>query len=209
MLEILLVRHGETHWNREGRVQGYHADSPLTETGLEQARALARRMAAEALDALYSSDLGRTRQTVAPIVQSTRLQVNFDSRLRERNYGTFEGRTFLEVERDFPEAYAHFRTRDPHFAAAGGESTVQFHDRVIMALESIASQAAGVRIAVVAHGGVLGVMYRHAMNIPIEAPRHYTVANASINRFGYERGEWRILEWGDVSHLPATSLDDL
>ena len=209
MLEILLVRHGETNWNREGRVQGYHADSPLTETGLEQARALARRMSTEALDALYSSDLGRTRQTVAPIMQSTSLPVYFDSELRERNYGTFEGKTFLEVERDFPEAYAHFRTRDPHFAAAGGESTVQFHDRVIRAFERIASQAAGSRIAVVAHGGVLGVMYRRAMNIPIEAPRNYTVANASISRFGYERGAWRILEWGDVSHLPPASLDDL
>jgi len=209
MLEVLLVRHGETRWNREGRVQGYHADSPLTETGLDQALALGRRMVTEALSALYSSDMGRTRQTVAPIMQSTGLPVNFDVELRERNYGAFEGRTFKEVERDFPEAYAHFRTRDPHFAAAGGETTVQFHDRVIRALERIAAQAVGARIAVVSHGGVLGVMYRHAMNIPVEAPRNYTIANASINRFGYECGAWRILEWGDVSHLPATSLDDL
>ena len=208
MLEILLVRHGETHWNREGRVQGYNADSPLTETGLDQAQALGRRMAVEALDALHCSDLGRTRQTVAPIMQSTGLQVNFDSRLRERNYGVFEGKTFSEVAIEFPEDYARLRTRDPHFAAGGGESTAQFYDRVTQAFEHIASAALGARIAIVAHGGVLGMMYRHVMNMPLEAPPNYTIANASINRLGYERGAWRILEWGDVSHLPATRADE-
>lgn len=205
---ILLIRHGETEWNCAGRVQGYHADSPLTETGREQVRALAERLARERVDALYASDTGRARRTASPIGVATGLRVIRDAALRERNYGAFEGRTFTEVERDFPAEYERFRTRDPHYVPPGGESAAQFRDRVMAALERIASGAAGKRVAVITHGGVLGIVYRHAMDIPLEARRGYSLANASLNHFRYAAGRWLLETWGDVTHLPAESADE-
>jgi probable phosphoglycerate mutase len=206
---ILLIRHGETEWNRAGRVQGYHADSPLTETGREQARALAARLAREGIDALYSSDAGRTRETANPICMVTRLPVIRDKALRERNYGVFEGRSFTEVEVEFPAEFGKFRTRDPNYAPPNGESATQFRDRIITALEGIAARATGKRVAVITHGGVLGVMYRHTMNIALEAKRGYSLANAGLNHFRFADGRWLLDAWGDVAHLPAESLDEL
>jgi probable phosphoglycerate mutase len=205
---VVLIRHGETEWNREGRVQGYHSDSPLTEAGRGQARALAERLARERVDALYASDTGRTRLTANPIAAATGLRVIHDAALRERNYGAFEGRTFAEVERDFPAEYEKFRTRDPDYLPPGGESAAQFRDRVMAALERIAAEADGRRVAVVTHGGVLGIAYRYAMDIPLDARRGYSLANASLNHFRYAAGRWLLEAWGDVAHLPAESPDE-
>ena len=204
---VILIRHGETQWNRDGRVQGYHADSPLTEEGRGQARALAGRLARERVDALYASDTGRTTETASPIGAATGLRVIRDAALRERNYGAFEGRTFAEVERDFPAEYERFRTRDPRYVPPGGESAAQFRDRVMAALERIAAGATGERVAVVTHGGVLGIAYRHAMDIPLDARRSYSLANASLNHFLYADRRWLLEAWGDVAHLSAESAD--
>ena len=202
MATVLLIRHGETAWNVEGRIQGY-LDSPLTDLGQAQAEALGARLAGEALDALISSDLGRTRQTIHPISRSTGLAPVFDSALRERNYGAWEGRTYAEIKRDFPEDYERILRRDPHAAAQGGESAVQFQERVVAAFTRLALALRGRRIAVVTHGGVLGVMYRHAMGLGLDAPRTYTIANASINRLHFDASAWKIESWGEVAHLAA------
>ena len=207
--ELIVVRHGETHWNVEGRIQGYSADSRLTERGVAQAKALGARLSTESIEALFSSDLGRTRETAQPVVDATGLAAEFDAALRERNYGVFEGRTYSEIEREFPEAWARFASRDPHFAAPGGESSAQFQERVVAAFESVASRAGGRRVAVVTHGGVLGALYRHAMKLPLDAPRSWTMHNASINRIRIEGRRWTLERWGDVSHLPGDSLDDI
>jgi probable phosphoglycerate mutase len=206
---IVLIRHGETEWNRAGRIQGYHADSPLTETGRGQVRALAGRLAREGIDALYSSDAGRTRETAEPLAAATRLPVVFDKALRERNYGVFEGYSFTEIETAFAAEYAMFRTRDPHYVPPGGESAAQFRDRILAALQTIAARANGRRVAVVTHGGVLGVIYRIAMNIPLEEKRSYALANASLNCFRFADGRWLLDVWADVAHLSAESLDEL
>ncbi|HEY6721314.1 MAG TPA: histidine phosphatase family protein, partial [Burkholderiales bacterium] len=152
---------------------------------------------------------GRTRETAEPIGVATRLPVVHDKALRERNYGAFEGRNFTEIEVEFPVEFGKFRTRDPHYAPPGGESAAQFRDRVITALQGIAARAVGRRVAVITHGGVLGVLYRQAMNIPLEAKRSYSLANASLNHFRFADGRWLLDAWGDVSHLPAESFDEL
>ena len=200
---LVLIRHGETEWNRAGRIQGYHADSALTDTGREQVRALALRLAREGIDALYSSNAGRARDTAEPIAAATRLPVIFDKGLRERNYGVFEGYSFSEIETAFAAEYAMFRTRDPHYVPPQGESAAQFRDRILATLEAIAAGANGRRVAVVTHGGVLGVMYRHAMDIPLETRRGYSLANASLNHFRFAAGRWVLDAWGDVAHVPA------
>jgi probable phosphoglycerate mutase len=206
---VILIRHGETEWNRAGRIQGYHADSPLTATGREQARALAERLAREGIDALFSSDAGRTRETAEPIGTATRLPVIYEKALRERNYGVFEGRSFTEIEVEFPIEFEKLRTRNPHYAPPSGESAAQFRDRVITVLEIVAARAEGRCVAVVTHGGVLGVLYRQAMNLPLEAKRSYSLANAGLNHFRFVDGRWRLDAWGDVAHLPAENLDEL
>jgi len=205
---VILVRHGETHWNREARIQGYHANSPLTDTGIAQARAVAERLAAEGIDALYASDAGRTVQTVEPIAAATGLPVTHAAGVRERNYGIFEGRTFAEVEQVFPEAFHKYRTRDPHFAIDGGESAVQFRDRIVAALAEIARRHAGQRAAVVTHGGVIGALHRVALEMPLDAPRVYTTRNASLSRFRFDAERWVLEVWGDIAHLEEESLDD-
>jgi probable phosphoglycerate mutase len=206
---LLLIRHGETEWNREGRIQGYHADSRLTENGETQARLLARRLAGEGLFAVYCSDAGRARQTAAPIAATLKLDIVYDAALRERSYGEFEGWTYAELEREHPEAYLKFRSRDPGYAPPGGESGAQFRDRIVAALERIAGKAGGERTAVITHGGVLGIAYRHITGAPPDSKRDYSLHNASINRILVSGGRWSLERWGDVAHLAAGSGDGI
>jgi probable phosphoglycerate mutase len=198
----VLVRHGETQWNREGRIQGYHADSPLTENGHAQARALAERLAREGIDAIFASDTGRTRMTAHPIGQATGIEVIHHAALRERSYGIFEGRTFAEIERDHPQAYERIRARDPHYAAPGGENAFQFESRIIGALTRIARQCAGKRAAVVTHQGALGVLYRHVLGLAFNQAKRPRLLNASCNHFRFSSGRWVMDAWCDVDHLP-------
>jgi 2,3-bisphosphoglycerate-dependent phosphoglycerate mutase len=200
MSEILLLRHGETLWNIEGRIQG-HRDSPLSAEGIAQAEALARRLAAERPAVLCTSDLGRARQTMEPIARVTGLVPRVDPALRERCYGAFEGRTWPEIEREFPQQYASHLTGGATVRAEGGESMVEFRDRAVGALERIAAASGDDKVVIVTHGGVLGMLYRHIMHIPLEAPRNYAMPNAGINRFTFKSGIWRLIAWGDLSHL--------
>jgi 2,3-bisphosphoglycerate-dependent phosphoglycerate mutase len=206
---LILIRHGETEWNREGRIQGYHRDSPLTASGRAQAQRLAQRLAGEGLGALHSSDSARARQTAAPIAAAMKVDVAYDAALRERSYGEFEGWTYEELEREQPEAYRKFHSRDPAYAPPGGESGAQFRDRILAALERVAASAGKGLAAVVTHGGVLGVIYRHVNGAAPDSRRDYSLHNASINRILYEGGRWSIEAWGDVSHLAAGSGDGI
>src|SRR5918996_6105843 len=125
MTEILLIRHGETLWNQQRRMQGQN-DSPLTPNGLEQARKLARRLKDVAFTALYSSDLGRAHQTARCIADATGHDVIAERGLRERDFGIFEGLTNAEIKARYPEDYELFAKRLPHYAMARGESAHQF-----------------------------------------------------------------------------------
>ncbi|MCX7890939.1 MAG: histidine phosphatase family protein [Burkholderiales bacterium] len=204
--EILLIRHGETLWNGEGRIQG-HRDSPLSALGRAQAAAVGARLAREGIDHLASSDLGRALATAAAVADATDLEIFVDARLRERAYGELEGMTWAEIERERPADFARLKAHDPDFRPARGESLMDFRERVLATLGELARAAAGARAAIVTHGGVLGVLYREVKGIPWNAPRDYPLANASINRFVLEAGAWRLEHWGDVDHLDTT-LDD-
>jgi len=206
---LLLIRHGETEWNREGRIQGYHADSRLTENGETQARLLAQRLAGEDLFAVHCSDSGRARQTAAPLAAALKLDIVYDAALRERSYGRFEGWTYADLEREHPDAYGKFRSRDPAYAPPGGESGAQFRNRILAALERIAATAQGRRTAVITHGGVLGVAYRHITAASPDSKRDYSLHNASINRILVSGGRWSLEHWGDVAHLAAGSGDGI
>jgi probable phosphoglycerate mutase len=207
MTSFLLLRHGETVWNRAGRLQGWQ-DSPLSDAGRAQAAALAARVADERVDLLVASDLGRTRETAAPIAARLGRDVVSDAGLRERCYGELEGLTWAEIERAHPATYARLVARDADYLVPGGESGTQFRDRVVVALERLARAHAGASIAVVTHGGVLGVVYRWAKDIPLERPRTFAIPNGGVNRVRIERRRWSIDAWAETAHLPAGALDD-
>jgi probable phosphoglycerate mutase len=206
-VNLFIVRHGETAWNREGRIQG-HRDSPLTERGVAQARAAAARLAREGIDALYSSDLGRAQETAREVAARTALPIRLDAGLRERAFGLHEGKTWDEIAREHP-IDAKRLAEDPAHPVRGGESLLQFRDRVLGALGRIAREAPGARVAVVTHGGVLSTLYREVMGIPLGAPRSFSTLNAVVNHFRWAGERWLLVRWGDADHLaPGESLDD-
>jgi len=210
---IVFIRHGETAWNRIKRIQG-HIDIPLNETGLEQARQIAVRLASDAqvgrgLDAIYASDLMRARQTAEPTVAALRLSLHLQAGLRERAYGAFQGHDSDEIAAKFPDAYAVWQTRDPGFAPEGGESPRVFYHRVLHTVAHIAAGHPQGHIACVTHGGVLDCVYRWARGLALDAPRDYPLLNASLNTVEIdEAGCVSIVEWGDVTHLHGSSTDD-
>lgn len=200
MTQLILIRHGETLWNTERRMQG-HRDSPLTERGLWQARQLGARLKAQPFSALYSSDLPRARRTAEHIAEVTGHAIVTDPRLRERHFGVFEGLTQAEMQALEPEAYARFMSRDPQYAVPGGESPAAFFARCRAALEELAALHSGETIAVVTHGLVLDCAYRAASGLALEAQRPVPLVNASLNWFSCGDGGWCAGRWGDADHL--------
>ena len=198
---FIVVRHGETEWNVEARVQGQR-DSPLTATGLAQAEAIAGRLASEHFDALVSSDLGRALQTAERIAARCGLAVHTDARLRERHFGVGEGHTYEELEHQWPGVFSRVREIDPDAAPPGGESRRQFHERVRGAFLALAREHDGQRLAVVSHGGVLAALYRIVHDIPVATPHRIAIANASYNAVAFQADAWAIEAWDDTAHLP-------
>jgi probable phosphoglycerate mutase len=198
--DLFLIRHGETEWNREGRMQG-HGDSPLTEQGRAQARAIGLRLAELQPQVLVCSDLGRARATAALVAEHLGLAVEIHPGLRERNLGIFEGLTLAEAEARHPEAYRQWRAHDPAFVIPGGESVDQRTARVAAACLALVQTHAGKRIAAITHGGCLDSMIRHVLHIPPTVPRAYKLANAAFNHFRFTQNRWLLLTWGDTRHV--------
>jgi len=201
---FVVVRHGETRWNVAGRIQG-HADSPLTDTGLAQAEAIAHRLARERFDRLVASDLGRARRTAEAIARLTGHAVESDPRLRERHFGEGEGLTYEEIDARFPDAFSRTRETDPDYVVPGGESRRQFFERVRGAFEDIASASTERRVAVVCHGGVLAALYRHVNGWAIAEPRAIAIPNAAYNALARGPDGWRVEAWADTAHLDSAT----
>ena len=204
---IIAVRHGETDWNSQGRIQG-HLNSSLTAAGRAQARAVAQRLAGEPIAAIHCSDLGRAQETARPAAETLRLDIRSDARLRERKLGIFEGLTFLDAEARFPEQFVRYRGRDPHLELETGESLVMLRDRVAAAMADIGAEHDGGTVLVVTHGGVLDILYRLAADMTLDAPRTFSVENASVNRLRWDGRRLHLVSWGDVSHHGASPVGE-
>jgi len=202
-----MVRHGETAWNAEGRVQG-QTDVPLSATGEAQARALVGALAGTRFAALYASDLARVRQTAAPSAAALGLELRLDARLRERHYGKFETCTYAEVRERLPEDYARFKAKDPDYDFGSGESLRAFSARALACVREIAARHAGETVLVFTHGGVLEMVHRHALGSGLQAPRDFEIPNAALNWIEAGPGAWRVQAWAEVAHLER-ALDDL
>jgi probable phosphoglycerate mutase len=204
---LCIVRHGETAWNAEGRVQG-QLDIPLSEVGLAQACAVAAVLGNEPFSAIHSSDLVRVRQTAQPSAERLGLPVSLDPDLRERHYGVFQSMTYAEAKERLPGDYARFRAKDPDFAFASGESLARFNERALACVRSLIRKHEGENLLVFTHGGVLEMIYRHATGRGLSSARDFELPNAAINRIEIGAQGWRAGVWADISHL-SVALDDL
>lgn len=209
---LCLIRHGETEWNAERRIQG-QIDIGLNATGLSQAQAAGRWLRGAGIVALYSSDLKRAATTAEAIGAELGLGVSRHPELRERCYGIFQGLTYAEAAARYPEGYAAFEGRNADYAFENGESLKTMYARVTGKLREIAAAHVGTAVAVVVHGGVLDIVNRFVRATPLERPRDFLIPNAGLNWISTvdsEKGQkWTIESWGETGHLEPGALDEL
>jgi len=198
MTSIIVVRHGETVWNTEGRMQG-HADSELTEKGQSQAQAVAKRLKEESFSQIYSSDLGRAFNTAQTIADEVNHTVATDQRIREKSFGDLQGMTVAEQQE---ARLTHGDELD------SGESLTAFSKRVMNFFHEIATKHNGETVLVVTHGGVLSLLLRLCLGLKQESPRKFRLPNAAINTIDNVNGEWIIGMIGDTHHLEDVALDE-
>jgi probable phosphoglycerate mutase len=206
---IVAVRHGETAWNVDTRIQG-QLDIALNDNGRWQARQVGHALAQEPVDAIYSSDLQRAWHTAQHIVESTGAPIHAEPGLRERRFGLFEGKTFKEIETSWPDHAHHWRKRVPGWAPPeGGESLLALRERVRETVHAIAERHVGELVVVVAHGGVLDALYRVATGQEVDAPRTWELPNCAINRLLWTPEGLTLVGWSDTQHLREGSREDL
>lgn len=197
---ICFVRHGETDWNAERRIQGQF-DIALNATGRAQALAAAFGLAHHAFAAIHASDLSRALQTAQAAATRLGMDVRIAPGLRERHYGIFQGLTAAEGAVRFPAAHARYAARDPDYDFGTGESLRDFAARVIAGVDDLVRHHAGQTLLAVTHGGVLDIIYRRATGRPLEVARDFTIPNAALNWFDIDAGGWRLVKWADRHHL--------
>lgn len=212
MIEILLIRHGETDWNAERRLQG-HLDIELNSEGVRQAAMLAEALRGEQLDAIFSSDLRRARQTAQALAATRNMPVQIETDLRERCYGAFEGLRYAEISERFPQAHQQMlaRAMDARFPPGVNvaETLREFSTRAVAALMRLLKKDEHRKIAVVTHGGVLDCLNRAARGVDFSQARDFEIPNAGINRLLWNGSTLQIAQWGDVAHLTTFALDEV
>ena len=205
-----LVRHGETDWNAERRLQG-HTDIGLNARGLAQAEQMARAIKRInlAFDVLYTSDLQRAAKTATAIEQLFATSAITNAELRERHLGALQGLTTDEAPQLEPDLWKSHLSRNITEELRGGESIQQFADRINAALEKIREKYLGKTVLLVSHGGALDMMYRIASNQALDAEKAVAVPNASLNWISHDGYTWKVDGWADTSHLENLALDNL
>jgi 2,3-bisphosphoglycerate-dependent phosphoglycerate mutase len=178
---IIAVRHGETTWNLDARIQG-QTDIDLNDTGRWQARRVGQALAQEPISAVYSSDLMRAHETARSIGEAVRIAV-----IQAQNW----------------------RKRLPEWQPPnGGESLLQLRERVVRTVEALAARHAGEQIVVVAHGGVLDALYRIATGQAVNSPRTWELPNGAINRLLWSPEGFTLIGWSDTQHLADAPADE-
>jgi probable phosphoglycerate mutase len=205
---IIAVRHGETAWNVDARIQG-QLDIGLNDTGRWQARRVGEALATEPITAVYSSDLGRAHETAQAVAAMTGIPVVADEGLRERSFGIFEGKTFDEIHETWPDHAHNWRKRIPEWQPPdGGESLLELRERVTRTMRELAARHPGEQIVVVAHGGVLDTLYRVATGQEVNSPRTWELPNGAINRLLWTPEGFTLVGWSDTQHLDHEAADE-
>ncbi len=197
--EIILIRHGETEWNSQQRMQG-HSNSDLSSVGQAQIQALGQWMKNVPFDLIYSSDSLRAKQTAEAITQFSGHELQFDQRLREKNLGVFEGLTSEEARERHPEVFRLFKTAGSKYVIDEGESTQQLQDRALEIVNEIRIKHPEERVLLVTHGGFIRVVMKHSLGLSLETPTRFLIRNTGVFRLVWE-DKWIVSQMGGVSHL--------
>ncbi|CAQ82621.1 MULTISPECIES: 2,3-diphosphoglycerate-dependent phosphoglycerate mutase GpmB [Photorhabdus] len=213
MLQVYLVRHGESEWNAERRIQG-QSDSPLTETGEYQARLVAQRVKSESITHIITSDLGRTRRTAEIIAEVCDCEIILEPRLRELNMGVLERRNIDSLTSEEESWRKKVLDGTPGGRIPEGESMDELAVRMRAALESCRNLPNGSRPLLVSHGIALGCLVGTILGLPAHAERRLRLRNCSLSRVDYQSSPWLASGWivetaGDITHLDTPALDEL
>ena len=203
--EITIIRHGETIWNAQQRIQG-HRNSKLSENGIRQAGLVAKALVKREFDVLISSDLERAAETAGIINKLLQLPLEYNKNMRERSFGIVEGMTLAEMKEKFPREYRSYKEREPGFKFSGGESIEQLFNRVTSEIEAIARKFENKKVLIVSHGLVLETMMYKTFNIKLNSPRVFSINNSSISSFYIDRDNWFLKEWGVIEHLVSLNV---
>ncbi|HEY5314839.1 MAG TPA: histidine phosphatase family protein [Pirellulales bacterium] len=200
---LYLIRHGESTFNAEGRIQG-QLNSPLSPLGLRQSQALAAAFAGQKIDAVYSSPLVRAMQTAGPVAETLGLALRTDDRLLELNAGVFQGLTWAEINQRLPAEGDAWKSQNPDYRIPGGESRRDLMRRGQAALESI-REAGHSRVIVVSHGGLLTAALKALLGVPAER-NPFTLYNGSISQVEWQ-SQFKLITLNQLDHLQAAGAD--
>ena len=210
MVEVYLIRHGQTKLNHKLVLQG-HIHGELDATGIAQSKAVAEEVGQRDISRIYTSDLRRAVAMAEYIQKATAVELVTTPCLRERSLGIFEGLTLEEIKLKTPLEYGLYTATnpDPDYVIPQGESINQMTGRILPFLSTIVAGNPDGKIAVVTHSGPLDAILRWTLGIPFSAPRRFKIYNASINTFCVEDSRWCLKEWGSVRHLQGLESIDI
>jgi alpha-ribazole phosphatase len=203
MVRLLCVRHGETTWNAAGRFQG-HTDVPLSPRGRQQAAALARVLARDTVQAVYASDLLRTRETAELLATPLGLPVQYSPHWREIAFGVWEGLTQEEIEQRDAQAFSAWRADPMHLAPPGGETLRQVTERISTTLTSLVAAEQERTALLVAHGGTLRVLFCLALGFLPQAYRRFMLAPGSLSELYIDAPHAVLTRLNDTHHFGDT-----
>lgn len=198
-----IVRHGETEWNAQGRIQG-HTDISLSELGIQQARAVAQRLAEVSFDVAYSSDLERSAQTARQILGKRNIPLHTTAQLREYNKGVFEGLTPEETCQRYPLLFKASQVNDLDFAPLGGESIRQASVRMNSFMTELRARHGDDNVLIVGHGGALRAGFVALMELPLEANWRFVLANCGLSVLDIYPDNAVLRLYNDTSHLDGS-----
>lgn len=199
-MKLLLTRHGQTDWNIAGRYQG-QSDIPLNPTGCEQAEALAKRLSAEAIHAIYSSDLSRAKDTAQAIAKFHQIEVQTDSRWRELNFGEWEGMTYQEMSAHSPDVFSKWMIDPQHTSTPNGETLDELSKRVASAFDEIKNKHKDQTVLVVSHSGALQALLATLLGIDLNRYWRLKISQASLSELAAYEDNSILNLLNDVSHL--------
>ena len=200
MTKIIFVRHGQTEWNLVGKYQG-QSNIALSEKGLFQAKALAANFPVKKIDAVYSSDLQRAYKTASYIAAEFQLTVTTEEKLRELNFGLWEGKTYAEIKQNWPEIFSTFFTFPDTSTIPEGENFVILQKRAMAAVKEIIAKHIGQTVVVVAHGAILRTILAEALHIPLRYIWSIRQDNTAVNIICYDEESSIVELMNSTAHL--------
>ena len=203
MTKLWLIRHAETEHNANGIIQGQY-DADLSERGRKQAARLAKRLASDPPDVIYSSDSSRAHDTARAVAEVCGLPIHLEPRLREVDTGTWSNHSWREIQRLYPDQWEQLRSGDPHFRRGGAENAFDVQERMVEALREIVAAHEGKRIAVFSHGFAIRTYLAHLLDLPLtHIASRFSQKNTCINRIEPPQNgrHGRLLTLNDTCHL--------